>query len=456
MEPIIVQLLMTTGPAQILIASIWQGLLLTGSVWVLLTLAAACGFPLRAGLRFALWLVVFLLVALLPCFSLVHRVPALPSAAALSLHLNPGWAYACEALWALSSLFALARLGASAVQMRNLFVRSVPVSSDELDHTLQSIVARPGKRTVQIRLSTAIDAPSVIGFFRPAIVMPRSLWSELSTDELKQIVLHERAHLDRGDDWINLLQKLLRALCPLNPALLWAERHLCQERERACDDAVLDANGNARAYATCLTRLAETRLVRRAASLAPGLWRRHSELASRVENILHRSPALSPVFSRGLLAVCLLASLSGAFWLQHFSNLIAFTSAPQQTARTLAADGDIPSARLVLAKQTSTPSAATAPLYHDAVFHLAPKTEPLPVNKQSRATKSRARRIAFAYSLPAQFVNPGESTQEDGATITVILFTVDVPHEMRHMYRDLPTADAPAFSLSNTWIAFQI
>ena len=455
MEPTIVQHLMTTGPAQILIASIWQGLLLTGSVWLLLTLAAACGFPLRAGLRFALWLVVFLLVALLPCLSLVHHVPALPSAAAFSLQLNPGWAYACEALWALSSLFALARLGASAVQMRNLFVRSIPVASDQLDHTLQSIVARPGKRTVQVRLSTAVDAPSVIGFFRPAIVMPRSLWSELSIDELKQIVLHERAHLDRGDDWINLLQKLLRALCPLNPALLWAERHLCRERERACDDAVLDANGNARAYATSLTRLAETRLVRRAASLAPGLWKRHSELAGRVENILHRSPALSPLFSRGLLTMCLLGSLSGAFYLQHFSNLIAFTGVPQQTAHTLAAD-DVPSARLVLAKQSSKQSAAAATLYHDAVFHPAPKAEPLLVNKQPRAVRNRARRVAYAYSSRAQFITLADSTEEDGAAITVILFTVQVPHEMRHTHRVLPIADAPDFSLSNSWIAFQI
>ena len=106
------------------------------------------------------------------------------------------------------------------------------------------------------------------------------------------------AHLDRGDDWTNLLQKLLRALCPLNPALFWAERHLCREREQACDDAVLDAAGNARAYATCLTKLAENRLVRRVTSLAPGMWQRHSELAGRVENILHRRRSCWPlVFS---------------------------------------------------------------------------------------------------------------------------------------------------------------
>jgi beta-lactamase regulating signal transducer with metallopeptidase domain len=143
---------------------------------------------------------------------------------------------------------------------------------------------------MEIRLSDALDAPSVVGFLHPAVLLPRALWSELEPGDLKQILMHEKAHLDRGDDWTNLLQKLLRAVCPLNPALLWAERQLCMEREQACDDAVLDAAGNPRAYATCLTKLAETRLVKRAAALAPGMWKRHSELAGRVNNILHRKP----------------------------------------------------------------------------------------------------------------------------------------------------------------------
>ncbi len=156
------------------------------------------------------------------------------------------------------------------------------------------------------------------------MIVPRSLWSELAPSELKQVILHEIAHLDRGDDWTNLLQKLLRALCPLNPALFWAERHLSLEREQACDDAVLDAAGNARAYATCLTKLAENRLVKRAALLAPGFWKRHSELAGRVENILHRRRSLGPMLSRGLVAAGLAVSLSGVILLQRFPGIVTF------------------------------------------------------------------------------------------------------------------------------------
>src|ERR1700678_1991286 len=210
--------------------------------------------------------------------------------------------------------------------MRTLWRNSSPVPFRDLDPEMQSIVVRPGSRPVEVRLSDAVDAPSVLGFFRPAVIVPRSLWSELTQDDLKQILLHEMAHLDRGDDWTNLLQKLLRALCPLNPALVWAERHLCREREHACDDAVLDAAGNARAYATCLTKLAEARLVRRVASLAPGFWQRHSELTGRVENILHRRRRLGPLFSRGLVAAGLAVSLSGALLLQLCPGFISFTA----------------------------------------------------------------------------------------------------------------------------------
>ncbi len=96
--------------------------------------------------------------------------------------------------------------------MRRLWRNSTPVPFHDLDAEIQSIVVRPGARPVEVRLSDAVDAPSVIGFFHPAVVMPRSLWSELAPSELKQIILHEMAHLDRGDDWTNLLQKLLRAL----------------------------------------------------------------------------------------------------------------------------------------------------------------------------------------------------------------------------------------------------
>jgi beta-lactamase regulating signal transducer with metallopeptidase domain len=430
MEASVLRQLISTGPAELLIASIWQGLLLTAFAWAALKLAPG----LRASTRFTLWLIVFLLVALLPCFTLGHGllsanpspVSALPQTG-FSLHLNAAWAFGLEGVWLAASLLSLARLFSSARQMRALRRNSIPVTA--LDQELQSVVARHGKRPVEVRLSDAVDAPSVIGFFHPAVVLPRSLWSELAPGDRKQVILHELAHLERGDDWTNLLQKLLRALSPLNPALFWAERHLCREREQACDDAVLDAAGNAREYATCLTKLAENRLVRRVASLAPGLWQRHSELAGRVENILHRRRNTHPWLSRGLVAAGLAVSLSGVVMLQRCPGIVSF-----------AANDSVAAAASVV-----EPVYQHAAQYHEAVFH--PQAER--VERPTIATTPHTKR-QIRTPRRLQFVQV--TTDQDGGGMTLILFTVDVPQTAKGAHgQSQQTLITP-----NNWIAFQI
>jgi len=438
MEANLLQQFISTSPAEMLIASIWQGLLLTALAWAALKLAPG----LRASTRFTLWMIVFTLVALLPCFALGRAVfgtqPFFASAVpqvAFSLRLNSAWAFVIEGLWALASLFSLIRLIASARQMRTLWRSSTPVPFHDLDAELQSIVVRAGSRPVEVRLSDAIDAPSVLGFFRPAVIVPRSLWSELAPSELKQIILHEMAHLDRGDDWTNLLQKLLRALCPLNPALFWAERHLSLVREQACDDAVLDAAGDARAYATCLTKLAENRLVKRAALLAPGFWKRHSELAGRVENILHRRRSLGPMLSRGLVAVGLAVSLSGVLLLQSIPGIITFAGNDSVVAAA-------PAMEPAYAEQHQQHQ----PRYQEAVFHpdmsgQAERASVLPKPHSTRPVKT-SRRL--------QFVQVTED--QDGGGFTLVLFTVEVPQSSRVSHGE-PRTTLPS---PDHWIAFQI
>ena len=424
METGLLRQFVSTGPAELLLASIWQGLLLTALAWVSLKLAPG----LRASTRFALWFIAFLLVALLPCFAIgtsglgAHSLPVNMPQADLSVHLNTAWAFVLEGLWAAASLFALARLAAGALQMRAVLRMATPVALDDLDEEIQTILSRAGSRQVEVRLSDAVDAPSVVGFLHPAVIVPRSLWGELAPGERKQIILHEVAHLDRADDWTNLFQKLFRALCPLNPALYWAERQLCLEREQACDDAVLDAAGNARAYATCLTKLAETRMVRRAAALAPGMWQRHSELAGRVENILHRRRTPGPVFARGLVAASLLASLSGVLLLQRCPELITFSvPAAPVSSRPL------PEATQLAKARPAAPFALTQARYQGASFHPTPK--PRAAHK--------------VYTAHVRFVELRSTRDDSGEGFTLILFTMEAPRASHQITTD-------------NWIVFQI
>src|SRR5271156_3008719 len=116
MEANLLRQFISTSPAELLIASIWQGLLLTALAWAALKLAPG----LRASTRFTLWLIVFLLVALLPCFAVSRSLfsaypsplPTVPPTG-FSLHLNIAWAFILEAVWLFASLLSLGRLVSS-------------------------------------------------------------------------------------------------------------------------------------------------------------------------------------------------------------------------------------------------------------------------------------------------------------------------------------------------------
>ena len=148
----------------------------------------------------------------------------------------------------------------------------------EADPELRALLCVRGMamrdRCADLCTSSEVERPSVFGFFRPRVLLPEALLERLTPSELRQVVMHEMEHLRRGDDWTNLLQKLALVVFPLNPAMLWVERRLCAERELACDDGVLRASAGRKAYAICLTRLAEYSMLRRSFSLVLGAWER--------------------------------------------------------------------------------------------------------------------------------------------------------------------------------------
>ena len=195
------------------------------------------------------------------------------------VHVDVRWSFADSGFVAgVASLVRGVKLAMSAVRLRGIWRRAVPVEGCDAG------AVAAGVRGVELCTSEEVDRPSVIGFFSPRILIPEGCL-RVDEAELGQVVLHEMGHLRRADDWINLLQKLSLVVFPLNPVLVWIERRLCLERELACDEGVLRLTGAPKAYATCLTNLAEHRLGRRAAALTLGAWERRSELAQRVHRI---------------------------------------------------------------------------------------------------------------------------------------------------------------------------
>src|SRR6185369_8930933 len=214
------------------------------------------------------------------------------------LTLPAAWASYAFGLWAIGVTFGIARLAFGAIRIHRLRRNCIPVPIHRLSSEVQGVLTASSNRRVAICTSSEVTVPCVLGFFRPTVVIPSDLLERLSDAEFKQVLIHEIAHIRFWDDWANLAQKFLRAILFFHPAAWFIDRQLAAEREMACDDFVVQQTGDPRAYARCLTSLAELSLVRRTAALVQAVLGRGSQTTSRVTRLLGRSTAFNKRVTR--------------------------------------------------------------------------------------------------------------------------------------------------------------
>ena len=327
--------------AELTLTALWQSAAIAAALAISLRLAPRSA----AAHRFTVWAAGFGALVALQAFPLVsHFLPVHVPAAAAGLatastaskplfQIDLRWSLLISLLWIAASLFRAVDLALHSARLRSLWSAATPVQLEGSLTSLARSVAIRGRKQVEICTTHDLERPSVIGFSSPRILIPDWLFGRLTPGELEQIVLHEAEHLRRRDDWSNLLQKLCLVLFPLNPALAWIERRLCREREMACDDGVVRITNAPRAYAACLTSLAERRLQRRTEALSLGAWQRRPELARRVHSILRRRRALSPMATNALLGALGCGLVFGSVELARCPQLVAFVPAHREVAQ---------------------------------------------------------------------------------------------------------------------------
>jgi beta-lactamase regulating signal transducer with metallopeptidase domain len=260
----------------------------------LIALAVVVGLrlsrPQSAGTRFAVWFAALVAIASLPLLSdlaVSHNVGLSTRISAPAITLPESWALYLFAVWAVIAAWCLARVVLGLLHVRVLRQSCVVIDAPNLDaHLLETLQRNRGRRVVSLCTSERVQVPTAIGLIEPAVVIPQWAMEELSVDEVNQILLHELAHLRRWDDWTNLAQKIVKALFFFHPVVWWIETRVSLEREMACDDAVLAETAQPRAYAECLTHLAQKALVRRNLALAQAALGRVRHTSMRVAQIL--------------------------------------------------------------------------------------------------------------------------------------------------------------------------
>ena len=200
---------------------------------------------------------------------------------------------------------------------RMFFVRGLVAQADEagramlreLDQCRQHLGLRG---PLWMRLSPNAASPAVCGLWRLVILVPQNLASRLHGTDLQAVLFHELAHVQRGDLWINLVQTLLQIVYFYNPLLWLANAKIRRTREKAVDETVLVALGDAAPqYPETLVNVAKLAFRRPALSLRLiGVVESKSALTSRIKHILNRPlPKTAKLGVLGLVGVLVIATV---------------------------------------------------------------------------------------------------------------------------------------------------
>ncbi|RYY59905.1 MAG: M56 family metallopeptidase [Chitinophagaceae bacterium] len=159
-------------------------------------------------------------------------------------------------------------------------------ASAELRLFVDKVGARMGiRKEVQVWISEFVSSPVTIGYLKPIILLPVAALSQLTPSQAEAILLHELAHIRRYDYLVNLTVKLIQAVLYFNPFVKAFAGIIESEREKTCDNMVLQFQYEPHGYASAL--LALEREARQLQLLTiPAFSGKKSVLLSRIEAIL--------------------------------------------------------------------------------------------------------------------------------------------------------------------------
>jgi len=158
-------------------------------------------------------------------------------------------------LWAAGSGVALAHILAAWVVMWRIRRTARPVSATPLFRSLAQALGI--RRNVALLEVPCGGMPISFGVLRPAVFLPVDA-QEWSESRRRVVMLHELAHIRRGDLATQMLARIAVSLFWWNPLAWMAWREFVKERERAADDLVLAAGEPATGYAIQLLEIARS------------------------------------------------------------------------------------------------------------------------------------------------------------------------------------------------------
>lgn len=176
------------------------------------------------------------------------------SASASLIHLLPVLLGVWLCGFVVVLLVCYARWRRISVTMRE----AVPLIEGREVETLRRLERSGGMRTgIAMLLSRASLEPGVFGIARPVLVWPKGISEHLEDRHLETILAHELRHVRRHDNLAAAIHMLVESVFWFHPLVWWLGARLIEERERACDEEVLELGSDRQVYAESILKVCE-------------------------------------------------------------------------------------------------------------------------------------------------------------------------------------------------------
>ena len=207
------------------------------------------------------------------------------------------WSTRLILIWLTGAVMVAAAFAIDVLRTHLLACSAVP-QGDLLNEEVEVLSASLGiVKDVKVVTWDGPAMPMTWGALRPVVLVPEAArgWS---AERRREVLLHELAHVRRGDWAARLIAALVCALHWFNPLAWLAARSMRTEQELACDDAVLAGGASASNYASNLLDVARSlRSPARGLRTATVAMARPSQLTGRLLRILDEHRAPGPLFA---------------------------------------------------------------------------------------------------------------------------------------------------------------
>ncbi|MGA8026264.1 MAG: M56 and DUF3738 domain-containing protein [Bryobacteraceae bacterium] len=110
---------------------------------------------------------------------------------------------------------------------------------------------------VPVLSSPSLLEPGVFGIFRPVLLLPEGITKRLARTQMQAILAHEMCHVRRRDNLSAAIHMAVEAIFWFHPLVWWIGERLVEERERACDEEVLQLGNEPQIYAESILKVCQ-------------------------------------------------------------------------------------------------------------------------------------------------------------------------------------------------------